>query len=179
MKRSSKVALTLMAPVSVLFVAGCSEPPVDAAVFKSVDQCAGYYDRSNCEQQFKQAEKVSEQTAPRYTSLAACEADFGAGHCATPDQQQQQQYHSGGSFMPMMMGFMAGQMLGGSRNVQTQPLYRSKDDPNTYRTAQNVPVSRGEGLVKVRPSAVKVAPVGTVRRGGFGAAAARRSSWGG
>ncbi|EKE73708.1 DUF1190 domain-containing protein [Gallaecimonas xiamenensis] len=177
MKRSKKVALTLMAPISVLYIAGCSEPPVDAEVFKSVDQCAGYYDRSNCESTFSEAEKNHEQTAPRYTSLQACEADFGSGQCSTPDQQ----YHGGGGgfFMPAMMGFMAGQMLNGSRQVPPQPLYRSKDDPNTYRTAQNVPVSRTEGPVKVNPSNVKVAPAGVVSRGGFGAQAAHRSSYGG
>ncbi|WP_115719752.1 DUF1190 domain-containing protein [Gallaecimonas mangrovi] len=179
MKRSRKVALCLMAPVSALYIAGCSEPPVDADVFKSVDQCAGYYDRSNCQAQFQQAEKVAEKTAPRYTSLQACEADFGNGNCATPGQPQQYQ-QSGGYFMPMMMGFMMGQMLSGGRSaVQTQPLYRSKDDPNTYRTAQNVPVSRSEGPVKVRPSSVKLAPSSMVRRGGFGAQAARRMSYGG
>ncbi|WP_417359299.1 DUF1190 domain-containing protein [Gallaecimonas pentaromativorans] len=178
MKRSKKVALTLMAPISALYIAGCSEPPVDASVYKSVEQCAQFHDRAQCESQFQQAKQVAEQTAPRYTSLQACEQDFGAGNCAVPGQQQYQQ--SGGFFMPMMMGFMAGQMLSGGRNpVQTQPLYRSKDDPNTYRTAQNVPVSRGEGPVKVRPSDVKVAPASVVRRGGFGAQAARRTSFGG
>ena len=48
---------------------------------------------------------------------------------------------TGGSvFMPMMMGYMMGSMLGWTRN-DAQPLYRSMDDVRNFRTGDNQKVS--------------------------------------
>jgi hypothetical protein len=112
--------------------------------------------------------------------------------------------------MPMMMGYMAGQMFnrppvvvtnpqqqrddnnnsaggfgGGSVRgangfVPTQPLYKARDDSSTYRTASNEAVSARSGNVSINPDSVRPFGAGRVTRsGGFGATAARVSSFSG
>lgn len=175
-KRSKKAALVLMVPASGFFLASCSsEEPVQSAVYQNAEECAAFYNPpESCKAEFAKAEALHQQVAPKYQTLAECEADFGTGNCP------QQQASSGSSFfMPMMMGFLAGQMLNKSSSakhyVPTQPLYKSKDDLSTFRTATNQPVARQSGPVSVMPSRMQVAPGKTVSRGGFGAQAQRRS----
>ncbi len=184
-KRSSKVALMVMVPATTMILASCSsEEPVQTAVYENADQCAGYYNPEQCQAEFNAAKALHPQVAPKYTDKASCETDFGAGQCETtptttaatttaPAVTQS----SGGSFMPMMMGFMAGQMFsGGNRSsLQAQPLYKSSDDRSTFRTATNQPVSRFTGPVKVMPSRMAPQAGSLVKRGGFGAQAQKRS----
>jgi uncharacterized protein YgiB involved in biofilm formation len=109
--------------------------------------------------------------APKYTSQQDCEADFGAEQCEASAQHQTQ---SGGSiFMPLMMGYMMGSMLGGRSGVASQPLYRSKDDAKSYRTADNKKVGNQIGRTQVAKStgARPIAKTSTLARGGFGARA--------
>ncbi|WP_031570119.1 DUF1190 domain-containing protein [Rheinheimera texasensis] len=177
-KRSRKAALVLMVPATGFFLASCSsEEPVTTAVYKDAEECAAFYNPpESCKAEFAKAEALHQQVAPKYQTQAECEADFGTGNCPQP---QQQQASSGGFFMPMMMGFLAGQMLNKSSSakqyVPTQPLYKSKDDLSTFRTANNQPVARQTGPVNVMPSRMQVAPGKMVNRGGFGAQAQRRS----
>lgn len=196
MKRSKKAALMLMVPTATLMLASCGEDPKEAVVFSSPEECAAYVTSASADQcmaDFKAAQALHPQVAPKYANKAECEADFGAGQCETAPQQ-----HAGGSFfMPLMMGYMAGQMLnrqGGAtadprqqtaaadanrNNVRTQPLYKSKDDGNTFRTASNTPVARQSGAALVRPSQVQPRAAQLAQRGGFGAQAAARNSYGG
>ncbi len=177
-KRSRKAALVLMVPATGFFLASCSsEEPVTTAVYKDAEECAAFYNPpESCKAEFAKAEALHQQVAPKYQTQAECEADFGTGNCPQP---QQQQASSGGFFMPMMMGFLAGQMLNKSSSakqyVPTQPLYKSKDDLSTFRTANNQPVARQTGPATVMPSRMQVAPGKIVQRGGFGAQAQRRS----
>ena len=60
--------------------------------------------------------------------------------------------------------------------VQAQPLYKSRDDRSTFRTATNTPVAKGVGPAYIKPSSVQPKAAGVVNRGGFGAQAAKRSS---
>jgi uncharacterized protein YgiB involved in biofilm formation len=199
-KRSKTARLIMMVPAAGLVLAGCGEKPVEVQVFNTPDECAAYYNPpAQCQAAFAEAKALHPQVAPRYASKQECETDFGSGQCETapviaanstePVPQQSQQ--SSGFFMPMMMGFMAGQMLnrGGlapsapqantasARSpVPTQPLYKSRDDRSTFRTATNTAVASQPGPASIRPSAVQPKPAGLARRGGFGAQAAARSS---
>ncbi|WP_333796680.1 DUF1190 domain-containing protein [Rheinheimera sp.] len=203
-KRSKKAALILMVPTATLLLAGCSsEEPVETAVYQNADECAAYYNPpAECQAEFAKAQQLHAQVAPKYQSQAECEADFGAGQCETPTNilaqnntanttdgtatdpaaPVQQQQASSGFFMPMMMGFLAGQMLNRSgqaapkQSVPTQPLYKSRDDMSTYRTASNQPVARQSGPVSVLPSKMQPQPGSMVRRGGFGAQAQQRQT---
>lgn len=76
--------------------------------------------------------------------------------------------------------FAGGGGGGGARSaVQPQPLYKSRDDSFTYRTADNNAVASRSGEVKV-PSRAMTPSVGGQRRiGGFGATAASFDSAGG
>lgn len=177
MKRSKSLKLALMG-ATVLTMTACDNPDEVASIFESVDECAQYdgQDLDQCRQGWDKAAEEHIRTAPKYTDVADCQADFGEAQC----EKAPQQTSSGGSvFMPMMMGYMMGSMLsgGGRSNVATQPLYRSKDDPKNFRTGDNQKVSGKTGVQKV-PSTVAKSPTtktSTVRRGGFGSTAARSS----
>ncbi len=174
-KRSRKAALVLMVPVTGFFLASCArEEPAQAVVYKDSEECAAYYNPAECKAEFAKAESIHQQVAPKYSTQAECETDFGAGNCQQPQAQA-----SSGFFMPMMMGFLAGQMLnrssGMKQPVQTQPLYKSRDDQSTFRTANNQPVARQTGPVAVMPSKMQLQPGQMARRGGFGAQAQRRA----
>lgn len=171
MKRSKTIGLVAMS-ASVIALTACEEPAVDAAVFETLSQCLANQDvdRTQCEADFKAAKSQHVQVAPKYTSRQDCEADFGAQQCETAPQQTQ----SGGSvFMPLMMGYMMGSMLSGRSGFGSQPLYRSKDDPKSYRTADNKKVGNQIGRTQVARSATRTPSVksSTVSRGGFGARA--------
>jgi len=201
MKRSKKAALVLMVPVATLLLASCGEEREQAMVFSDASECsaAALNSAEQCKADYAAAQKLHPQVAPKYLNKEECEADFGAGKCETAPQQTS----AGGSvFMPMMMGFLAGQMLnrggkggnfqqpgaatagaaapgaGGSK-VPSQPLYKSRDDRSTFRTATNTPVSRGIGPISLKPSQVKPQVGQVVRRGGFGQQAVARNSFGG
>ncbi|MDP5189718.1 DUF1190 domain-containing protein [Rheinheimera baltica] len=205
-KRSKTACLIMMVPAASMVLAGCGEKPVDVQVFNTPDECAAYYNPpAECQAAFAEAKALHPQVAPRYANKQECETDFGLGQCETApvltanntssasvnEQPQQQSQQSSGFFMPMMMGFMAGQMLnrGGmasapqqqtanaSRSpVANQPLYKSRDDRSTFRTATNTAVASQPGATSIRPSAVQPKPAAMARRGGFGAQAAKRSS---
>lgn len=189
MKRSKKAALVLMAPAATLLLAGCGEQQQEVHVFHNAEECAAFYHPpAECQAEFERAEALHTQVAPRYQNQFECEADFGAGQCETAPERHQ----SGSFFMPMMMGYMAGQMMnrgnlaGGQAQstqqsaannrsaVPTQPLYKSRDDRSTFRTASNQAVASQPGVARVRPSAVQPQRAQLVRRGGFGQQAAVR-----
>lgn len=171
MKRSKSIGLVAMS-ASVIALSACEEPAVDAAVFQTLSQCLanGDVDRAQCEADYQAAKSQHAQVAPKYSSQQDCEADFGAAQCETAPYQTQ----SGGSvFMPLMMGYMMGSMLGGRSGVASQPLYRSKDDPKSYRTADNKKVGNQIGRTQVARSTGRTPSMksSTVSRGGFGSRA--------
>ncbi|WGL17803.1 DUF1190 domain-containing protein [Microbulbifer bruguierae] len=202
MKRSKKAALVLTVPVATLLIAGC-EKEVQGMVYSNPEECsAGGWNTEQCEAEYAEAKALHPQVAPKYVSKEECEADFGDGKCETAPQQTT----SGHSvFMPMMMGYLAGQMMNrgasfqqpgaasagtntaatgtkaaaAGASVPTQPLYKSRDDRGTYRTAHNTPVAKGTGPVSLKPSQMQPRAGGLVRRGGFGHQAAMRNSYGG
>ena len=172
MKRSRSLKLALMS-ASVLTLTACDNTE-DVAIFETLEQCVNQngFTMDACEANMRTAQEEHVRVAPKYTSIADCEADFGAERCETAPQQTT----SGGSvFMPLMMGYMMGSMLAGPSRVATQPLYRSKDNPSNFRTADNQKVGNKTGLAKAPASATKppTTKTRTVRRGGFGATAAR------
>lgn len=188
MKRSKKAALVLMVPAATLMLASCGEEREQAVVFSNPTECAqsALVSSEQCQADFAAAQALHPQVAPKYLNKQECEVDFGAGNCETAPQQTS----SGGSvFMPMMMGFLAGQMMGGAnaqnlqgaanrRNIPSQPLYKSRDDRASFRTATNKPVAGGIGPITLKPSQVQPQLGQVVRRGGFGQQAAMRASSG-
>ena len=173
MKRSRSIKLALMG-AGALTLTACSQKE-EAAVYETVEQCAeaGVFDAETCAQQFEQAQTAHLDVAPRYVRPNDCYNDFGYQQC------QRYRARDGSSFfVPFMLGYMFAPR--GRSSVYTQPLYRSADDPNTFRTARNRQIASvgADGQTTVAKSTGQQPRVRTrtVSRGGFGARAARSSA---
>ena len=178
MKRSKSVKLVAMG-TGLLLIAACDEAKVDTALFESIDQCTGLgFSKQECTTNYKNAQQTHIVAAPKYTSRLDCEADFGAEKC----EKAPQRTTSGGSvFMPLMAGYLMGNMMSGSG--RGQPLYRSAGEADTFRTADNKAVGSKIGRTQVAKSAAATptTKTRTTSRGGFGknARSSMRRSFGG
>ena len=174
MKRWKSIPIVMLTSVSLIALTGCEEAKVDALVFESLEQCLDdtTMSRGDCEANYKEARDQHAAVAPKYNSEADCLADFGAGQCEKAPYQTQ----SGGSiFMPLMMGYMMGSMLGGRRSMVSQPLYRTSKNPGVFRTADSRNAGATTGRTQVSKSATSRPSFksSTVSRGGFGASGRR------
>ena len=169
MKRSRRIALVMMG-TSALALSACEERKTEAALFESVEQCVATEGlvADQCYREFDAARAQHAEVAPKYAAQADCEEDFGQGACETAPYRTSE---GGSVFMPLMAGFLMGQMMGG--RGYSQPLYRSRDDAKTFRTADNRAVGRtvGRTVVPERAVAKPSSKLYTQRRGGFGARA--------
>lgn len=190
MKRSKAISLLLMGSLS-LGTTGCGSERAEEGTytFTSMDECvtSAIFDEAECREL---AANALAQT-PKFTSLEECEAQFGVGACANPQSQTGQdgtalQHGSGGMWMPMMMGFMAGRFLGGGGMMRgSQGLYRdpaaNPGQGASYRTSGGETVKPGPGGKVANPSprmtqsmSHNAKPVmgrsGTSSRGGFAGA---------
>lgn len=177
MRRWNSISVAALMSVSAIALSACEEPKVDAAIFDSLQQCINEPGmlREDCEKKYAEAKSQHAAVAPKYTSAQDCQADFGVGQC----EQAPYRSSTGGSiFMPLMMGYMMGSMIGGRGFSSAQPLYRSAGDPKTYRTADNRKAGATTGRTKVARSATSRPSVksSTIRRGGFGSSGRRFGS---
>lgn len=180
-KRSSHVALAIVG-AAAFALTGCQESRTEAAAFPDIASCKaaakadGWFTAADCDTTFAEAQALHDETAPRYESRELCETEHG------PDACQQVSGGSGsGVFMPMLMGYMIGQAMGGGRPIAQPVMARSGGG---YVTPNGSGFGRlGLGSVPAstfdRAPATKGQPAMTkaqVRdRGGFGSSAARRS----
>ncbi|QIZ76194.1 DUF1190 domain-containing protein [Ferrimonas lipolytica] len=206
MKRSSNVRLarfrksiptaTGVALSVSLVLSGCSpaEMQETAQIYSNAEECKAVYpDQPQlCDQVFSSAQMDHLTTAPRFTSQAECENEFGAEACqpapegseGNPEAGQASAESGGGSwFMPMMMGYMMGNMMSGGRSTRYTPVYgsRSKTSPLNGKifTGNGTVVGKaGDRTVRTTPSAFQKpsAPTRVTRSGGFGKMAAAKSS---
>jgi uncharacterized protein YgiB involved in biofilm formation len=177
MKRWSSISVAMLASVSLIALSACEEPTVEAAVFEGLQQCLDNpdMDPDQCRDNFSAARTQHAAVAPKYSSAQDCQADFGAERC----EKAPYQTSGGGSvFMPLMMGYMMGSMLGGRGGVAAQPLYRSAGDSKSFRTADNKNVGSKTGRTRVANSAASrpSAKTSTIKRGGFGRSGGRFGS---
>ena len=184
MKRSKSIKLVLLGSVSVAALTGCggNEQTADRQVFQDEAQCARENDAAACAEALQAARVEHAQTAPAFTSRASCEAKFGAENCGAtegvPSAQQlaqggdtgatqnaagEQTAHSGmGFFMPMLLGYTMGNMMGG--RAMGQPVWR--DARNTaYVGGRPSGTVDSAAMARARASGTPV----SVSRGGFGA----------
>jgi uncharacterized protein YgiB involved in biofilm formation len=164
---------------------------------------------AQCEADYKQAVALHPQVAPKYQTQQECEADFGAQRCEVAPQRQyggsgggffmpmMMGYMASQMFnRPQLMQPGAYSSAPGTQprdnvrrddqtsgfaggGVSTQPLYKSRDDYSTFRTADNSPVANRTGAVSVRPQALALGSGSMRSSGGFGATAASHESSGG
>lgn len=191
-QRSRNVALTILGAASFA-VAGCREDnaQVEAQAFPDLASCqaaaadGGAFTDAQCRESFAEAETLHVESAPRYDSLAVCEEQHGEGNCGSEEQQ----VGSGGSgsiFMPLLAGYLIGNMLGrvGGGMAASQPIYRQAGGgyTNAARSA-SFSTNSGRGAVPAqnftRPTTTRgVAPMTratATSRGGFGSTGGSRS----
>ncbi|MDR0827076.1 MAG: DUF1190 domain-containing protein [Desulfovibrio sp.] len=147
MKRSKTVTLLIMGSLG-LGAQGCGTDRADEGMysFSSLRECvdSAIFSEEECRDLARDALASS----PRFSSKEECEASFGPGACSGAPGAGQAgaeagdvdvRADSGGYWMPMMMGFMAGRFLGGGRMYHgSQGLYRepgARPGDRSFRTA--------------------------------------------
>lgn len=225
MKRSNRIGLLALSTVSIFALAGCYEdtPQVsidqhNSAVYSSVDACLTDAKKTGastdvadgetisplgklemaCVENWRVAQEEHARTAPRYTSLAQCEAEFGDGNCGAPGGATASNGGGSNSFMPFLMGYMLADLTssrsypvyadrnGGYRSTSTSATSRLKSSSARMVT----PTTSYSNLSQTRVTGGKVtAPKATMqtssatRKSGFGASRSSstsgRSSFGG
>ncbi|MCB5409513.1 DUF1190 domain-containing protein [Pseudogemmobacter faecipullorum] len=186
-KRSKHVALAILG-ATAFALAGCQESEVEAQAFPDLQSCkeaaslAGYVTAGECETAFAEAEALHAESAPRYDSLAVCEAEHGAGNCGDGPAAQSGGGGVGSIFMPLMMGYLMGSMMGGGGlgrgAAASQPMYKTADGKFT-NAAGTASYGANSGRAKV-PSSQFARPASTVNKPPMSAApSASRGGFGG
>ncbi|WP_108500649.1 DUF1190 domain-containing protein [Paracoccus indicus] len=190
-KRSRTVALTILG-AAAFTVAGCREEQVDAQAFPDMASCEaaaaqdGLFSVEECDKAFAEAEALHVESAPRYDSLQVCEEQHGEGNCGS-EEQQVSNGGSGSIFMPLLAGYLIGNMLGraGGGMAASQPMYRNAQGGFTNATGTtNFGSNAGRATMGAQNFARPAATAGRApmtratagSRGGFGGS---RSSFGG
>lgn len=156
MKRSRFINLLLIG-TGMIALTACDQKPndhqkatgaqitgaqINGQVFKDEAECQKFKPAEDCKKAFEESRRLHEQTAPKFNSREECEKIHGIGKCTEPSG-----HHGGGIFMPMMMGYMFGQMMGG-RAQPAMPVTSAAAAGTPWRGATAAP--------------------NTVQRGGFG-----------
>lgn len=188
-KRSSNINLSKMRKafsfkplaigVASVFLSACSGGKQEALVFQNVDECKDALPdmAQKCVTAYEGALEEAAKTAPKYNTKNDCEYEFGTNQCQT--------YQSNGTsiFMPLMAGYMIGNLL--APRPYYQPMFTSYSRYSPYRynwigaDGTDYGNSRKRSL-NVKPSAFdkKPAVTRTIKRGGFGSSVRAKSSWG-
>ena len=129
MKRSRSVRLALLGSASALSLVACDEPKdplAEGSFHRDPVECAQKLDRATCDAAYSEARTEHLKSAPAFASREACEQNFGTANCSWQEanvgpeqiQEQRQGGASAGSgwFMPLMAGYLIGNVLG-NRNV--------------------------------------------------------------
>ncbi len=191
-KRSRHIAIAILG-AAAFALAGCQEDQVDAAAYPDLQSCTkaansnGLFSAQECEAAFSEAEALHVEAAPRYDSLAVCEEQHGEGACGS--EAAAAQGGSGSIFMPLMAGYLIGNMLrGGAGMAASQPLYKTAKGGFSNATGASS-FSSNSGSAKLgtsqftKPtSTVGKAPMTrstAMSRGGFGQTGGGRGGAGG
>lgn len=167
--------------------AGCGTDRADESMyaFSSLDEC--YTSAIFSEAECRDLARAALADTPRFSSREECEAKFGEGACQGQPSGEADgtvvQQQSGGMWMPMMMGFMAGRFMSGGGMMQgSQGLYHdpaaNPQQGRSFRTAGGESVKPGQGGRVANPTprmtqamTHQAKPVmgrsGTGARGGF------------
>lgn len=184
-KRSLKshALLGIVLGTSAFALAACQEEKSETMVFDAEWDCTQPDDLAfgmtpaQCEDLATKAKAEHMETAPRYDALQVCEDQHGLGNC---QEDPAAAAGGGSSFLPMLTGFMIGNMLSnnGQSSYATRPLVPTKSgsfattDGKTKVSSLNGKTSISNRSLTARPAAtLGKAPMSraTVRSsGGFG-----------
>ncbi len=191
-KRSRTVSLCIVG-AAAFALSGCREEQVDAQAFPDVQSCKqasqadGLFSAAECDEAFAEAQTLHVESAPRYESRAVCEEQHGDGACGS--EEQVTNVGSSGIFMPLLAGYLIGNMMGGRGGLAAaQPLYRNGAGGYTD-AARSSTFSSNAGKAKLGTSMFARPPVTAGKppmtralatsRGGFGRTGAGRGMFGG
>jgi uncharacterized protein YgiB involved in biofilm formation len=141
-KRSNSIRLLLLG-TGLISLTACDQSDRSAhPIYKSEKECQQQNDPAECAAAFQTAKAEHEKTAPRFANLMECETKFGVGNCAEDPATQSNSamgHPHSGFFMPMMMGYMMGNM---ARGMGAQPVYTTRGRPfvgnaQTFRGQSN------------------------------------------
>jgi uncharacterized protein YgiB involved in biofilm formation len=166
MKKSRSIRLVLLGGAGVALAACGEDPlPTDAKFFTDASECSAIHSEATCREAETAAKQKLETEAPRYSRKEECEAEFGPGNCET------RQTAGGGSFfMPLLMGYMMGNMLGGNRF--SQPVFRGPNNTAVMPSKNQLFNVGSFGAASAgRTGFQPAAAVTPVSRGGFGSTA--------
>ena len=190
MRKSHYITILLggAAALAIWNLAGTKTTPVqdETKLYGDANACAMERDATECQQAFDAAKAEHVAQAPKFATAAECEA-AGFTKCESAEMKTA----NGGStsfFMPMMMGYMMGRMLGGGGMMGGYGMPPRAGAP--MGTPSGAPASRpvyadrngflyagGNTVGRVAPGTTSLGPQGvplrTASRGGFGTTASR------
>ncbi|MBP6083784.1 MULTISPECIES: DUF1190 family protein [Providencia] len=189
--RSYRLAPVAVAVSAVFMLSACEESDETVSLYTNAQDCsqANPSQAEQCTVAYNNALQEAAKTAPKYETQADCIAEFGesmctqapaqaglAGTSSTNGEQTAQAQSGGGSmWMPLMMGYMMGRMMGGG--AASQPLFSSKNpaSPANGKFVDASGKSYGSATAGGRSMSVpktamapKPPTTSTVTRGGFG-----------
>ena len=174
MKKSRSVRLVLLGSASAA-LAACDDGgalPTTAQFYPTVNECVADHGAPTCEDAKAVADRTQAAEAPRFAQQQACEQEYGVGNCET------RQAAGSSFFMPMMMGYMMGSMMGGNRF--SQPVYRGPNNTAIMPSGGRLlNVGRFDNLGAGRAAFRPAPQITPVSRGGFGTTAANYRTVGG
>ncbi len=175
MKRSAQISLGLLLGGTVLTFYACNGPDETAAVIyegnhaDAVRQCvADDVPAQTCEAAYVEAQRAHARSAPRFTSRAECEraTDSACDFNLVPRPDGTVAL----LMSPLMTGFLLSLAAPGRQANLGTALYRSLQDPTSYR---QLPAFAGVGAgggMALGPTTVGGGKgIGAGGRGGFGA----------
>ena len=132
MMRKSRHVTTLLLG-STLALSACGEREQDARLFSDTAAClAAGNPAESCEAAFQEAAGQHALLAPRFATLAACEAEIGTGACEETVQRTSDGT-LGNFFVPAMVGFLlaevldeTGDALKGRKKRYARPLFADR-----------------------------------------------------
>lgn len=125
MKRSRKLSLVLMGTILSANLTACGEETKEeVSIFKNQQECIqGGFTAEQC----AKMEADAKANSPKFSKREECEAEFGKEMCSGGTDS------SGSFWMPALMGFMVGNMLGGSSGGVTNVTNNYVDDKDNRR----------------------------------------------
>ena len=174
MKKSRSVQLVLLGSASAAFAA-CDDGgalPASAQFYPTVAECIADHGTAPCEDAKAVADSTQAAEAARFSQKQECEQEYGVGNCET------RQAAGSSFFMPMMMGYMMGNMMNGGRYAQ--PVYRGPNSTAVMPSGGRLlNVGRFDNLGAGRAAFRPAPQITPVSRGGFGSTAANYRTVGG
>jgi uncharacterized protein YgiB involved in biofilm formation len=143
MKRSVTVPLLLMGTAAL---SSCGEK-VQSDIYVDADNCiaSAKYDADKCVADYAVALKDHDTNAPAFSSLDACEANYGIDQC----QPVTAAHTPGGLFIPKLSGYLMGTHTQEGEALPSRALYR-KVNRSSFRDDAGTLIADRPGHVEVK-----------------------------